>query len=470
MISFRKNLAAITAFVIMGSMAICADAQAPDQSAPIPAYQPGSGDTDQNAPQQYQSLSGVQNLSLGEAPQRSYWQPHFNVFGTADSNEQETAQGDNNWTTWTSISAGLDVHKLSGRSNFTLNYAGGGMFSNGNNVATGDTQQAGVTERYSFRRAAISVFDQFDVLPESSLGFGGLGAATLPTNGTTQTGTTFDPGSVVLTGRGQEISNNSGAELDTFLTPRASLTFAGGYSLLHYFNNGLLDYQGADARVGYNYQLTRRNTLALIYSYSDFNYSSASQSAAAHTMQLSYGRVITGKLAFQVAAGPQAILSAFTITPSTGPTGQTVKVSSTDISWSLNSSFQYQRRRYGLAASYNHGVNGGSGVLSGARTDVATGSITRQMSRTVSSGLVAGYSRNQGLPGPGAQANQLYSYWFGGINLSKPIGSTWALTLSYQAQYQKANADACVGPTCGTNVLRHLISVGLGWNERPLLF
>jgi hypothetical protein len=470
MISFRKNLAAITAFVIMGSMAICAHAQAPDQSAPIPAYQPGSGDADQNAPQQYQSLSGVQNLSLGEAPERSYWQPHFNVFGTADSNEQETAQGDNSWTTWTSVSAGLDVHKASGRSDLTLNYTGGGMFSNDNSAASGDIQEAAFTERYSFRRAALSVFDQFNLLPESSLGFGGLGAATLPTNGTTTPGSALLVGSNVLTGRGQEISNNAGAELDTFLTPRTSLTFAGGYSLQHYYNDELLNYAGFNARAGYNYQMSRRDKLALIYTYSGFSYSSSSQSTNAHTMQLSYGRVITGKLAFQVAAGPQAILSTFTIAPSTGTAGQAVEVSSTDISWSLNSSFQYQRRRYGLAASYNHGVNGGSGVLAGARTDVATGSITRQMSRTVSSGLVAGYSRNQGLPGAGAQTNQLYSYWFGGINLSKPIGSTWALTLSYQAQYQKANADACVGPTCGTDVLRHLISVGLGWNERPLLF
>ncbi|MGH9573726.1 MAG: hypothetical protein ACRD40_09370, partial [Candidatus Acidiferrales bacterium] len=125
---------------------------------------------------------------------------------------------------------------------------------------------------------------------------------------------------------------------------------------------------------------------------------------------------------------------------------------------------------YRLNASYSHGIGGGSGVLVGGQMDTVTGSLTRQMSKTFSSGFTSGYSRTTGIPGSGAAANQTYDYWFGGINLTKPIGETLGLTLGYQVQYQTSNAAQCIGPTCGTNVLVHMISVGLGWHQRPLLF
>jgi hypothetical protein len=66
--------------------------------------------------------------------------------------------------------------------------------------------------------------------------------------------------------------------------------------------------------------------------------------------------------------------------------------------------------------------------------------------------------------------SQAYDYWFVGANLSHPVGRALGLTLSYQMQYQDSNTSFCIGPTCGTSVIRHLISVGVGWHERPLLF
>src|SRR5271169_3801287 len=72
--------------------------QTPDQSAqPIPAYRSplasaaDNGDSNAGGPQEpdTRALSGVQNFSLGLETSRSYWQPHFDVFGTADSNALE---------------------------------------------------------------------------------------------------------------------------------------------------------------------------------------------------------------------------------------------------------------------------------------------------------------------------------------------------------------------------------------------
>jgi hypothetical protein len=476
----------LACLVLIAATAARAQDQAQNQSAgPIPAYHSplagigtggdaeGDDNSDQSQPEN-QPLSGVEPLSLGMETTRSYWQPHFDVFGTADSNPTETGEGQN-WTTWTTASVGVDIHHVTGISELSLAYTAGGMYSNSNQYTSGNgiIQSLNLADKFSFRRSTLSLFDQVSYLPESAFGFGGLGGVGLPSSGSGAPGLAFNPGQTVLTGAGQMLNNADAVEWDELLTPRSSLTFSGGYSLLHYFgaDSNLIDYGVANGRAGYNYQITRNNTLAVVYTFGDYRYANSGQSMIDHTLQLTYGRVVTGKLAFQVAGGPLAVFS--TLSPTTeGLTGSggTSLVSQSQVLWSLNTSLQYQEGRYGLGLAYAHGVNGGSGVLVGSEMNTITGSLGRQMSRTFSSGFSAGYSKNQGLPGTGSLANESYDYWFGGLNLTKPLGPTLGLTLSYQVQYQTSNSAACIGSTCGENVLRHMISVGLGWHERPLLF
>ncbi len=460
--------------------------QGQDQSAtPIPAYRSplagiaGNGDTDagngsdQSQPQN-QPLSGVQPLSLGMETTRSYWQPRLDIFGTADSNPQQMGEGQN-WTTWINASGGVDIHRITGISDLSVGYTAGGMYANQNTAGSangnGIIQGLNVADKFSFRRSTLSFFDQATYLPESAFGFGGAGGVGLPGAGFGAPGLAFNPGQTLLTGSGQMLNNADAVEFDELLSPRSSLTFSGGYSLLHYFgaDSNLIDYGVVNARGGYNYQMSRNNTLAVVYTFGDYRYGSSGQSMIDHTLQLSYGRVITGKLAFQAAGGPLAVLSTFSPTVSGGSAG-TGLVSQSQVLWSVNTSLQYQAGRYGLGLAYAHGVNGGSGVLVGSEMDTVTGSLTRQMSRTFSSGFSGGYSKNRGLPGTGAFANESYDYWFGGLSLTEPLGPTLGLSLSYQVQYQTSNSAACIGVTCGKNVLRNMISIGLGWHERPLLF
>lgn len=465
-----------------GTHSTCAQDQN-NSAPPIPAYHsPLIGGTDNsdvsddNSNQsavQYQALAGAQNLTLGEEPTRSYWQPHADLFGTADSNVQETGHG-TDWTTWISGTAGVDVHRTSGISTLMLSYAGGGMYSHGNDSqGNGVTQALSFSDKVSFRRSILSVFDQASYLPQSSLGFGGLGVQLPGVGVSTTTGLAFDAGQSALTGWGQTLNNSTAVELDELLSRRSSLSFSGGYSLLHYFNSGLFNYGTINARAGYNYQLSQRNTLAVSYTFGDFRYASLGESFSDHTVQASFGRIINGKLSFQIAAGPEIVLTPFSGGTLSGPgTGSTTggNVTQSQLLWSLSTALQYQEHRYGLNLAYNHGVTGGSGVVLGGQTDVVTGGVTRRMSRTFSSGLTGGYSRTQGIAGSFVADNQRYDYWFGGVNLTKPIGDTLGLTLGYQVQYQTSNTAACVGPTCGTSILVHMISVGLGWHERPLLF
>ena len=420
------------------------------------------------------SLSGVQNFSLGESTTRTYWQPRFDISVSADSNGNEVPNNPS-WNEWTSFSGGVDVHRTSGNSNMSLSYTGGGMFSNSSNVSNGIVQVLSISDAFTFRRFSVSLFEQLNYLPESSFGFGGLGGTPLPGSGLSGLGSGFGAGQSILTGRGQNLGNSFVTELDTYLTPRTSLTFAGGYSLLKYFDSSLFDYNDMNFRFGYNYQMTRKDTVAVLYTFSGLRYSNQDQSINEHTAQVSYGRRVTGRLAFRIAGGPQVVFSRMPITGmggsagnggETGPPGST-----TSLYWSVNTALQYQINRTELGLNYNHGVTGGSGVLNGSVTDIVTGSASRQVSRTFSSGISGGYSRNQGIAITSeTPSNQTFDYWFGGANFAHPVGRSLGLSLSYQLQYQDSNSAFCIGPTCGTSVIRHLISVSVGWHERPLLF
>ena len=93
-------------------------------------------------------------------------------------------------------------------------------------------------------------------------------------------GSGFTAGQSILTPRGQNLTSSTAVEWDTRLSPRTSLTFVGGYALLHYYESGptnsgdftipvfLSNYGDATFQAGYNYQLTRKDTIAVSYLFS----------------------------------------------------------------------------------------------------------------------------------------------------------------------------------------------------------
>jgi hypothetical protein len=487
MSTLSRGLLAIICVMALSVPAARAQQQEPDRpdqaTTPIPAYHSplasmaDNGEDEANADRQKlgpdtRALSGAQDLSLGmPATTHSFWQPHFDLSSTLDSNPLN-ATGSNGWTTWTSFYGGVDLHRNSGNSALTLSYVGGASLSNDGSSSNGDVQGLNFSERLVFRRYAVSFFDEFMYSPQTGLGAAGIpGGPTLPGG----LGSGYTPGQSILTTRGQRVTNSTFGEVDTFLTSRSSLTFVGGYSLLDSLDNSQLNFGNVIFTAGYNYQMSRQNTVALSYQFSSFDYSNFNQSIKNNIVSLSYARRITGRLAFQISGGPDIafVHAPITTTPgSTGSgTGPTSASPTTQVYGSLNAALQYQLRRVGLSAAYSHGLSGGSGVLAGAVTDNITGSISRQVSRTFSAGWTAGYSRNRGLAVNGSTtANQTFDYWFTGANVSHPWGRSMNVFLSYQLQYQNSNASFCVGPTCGTSVTRNQISFGLGWHRQPSSF
>jgi hypothetical protein len=455
------------------------NSQGSDQStAPIPAYHsPLAGAADQgndnavpvNVTPDDRAPAGAQDLSLGSPEtERSYWQPHVSLIETGDS---DPLFGATDWTSYTSIAAGVDLHKVSGHSNLSLSYLGGGTFSNDGTLGNTVTQELIFSEKLTAGRFKVSFLDSLDYLPEVGFGYGGLGGLGIGGFGVAASGALglqpgLSPEATILALSGQQIDNSFITEVDVNLTPRSSITMMGGYSLLHYLDDNLLDFNNYFAQVGYNHQLTRSDTIAVLYRYSDFSFSGAQQTIRDNVVQLTYAKRLTGRLAFQAGAGPD--YSTFQTPVLTGSAGTT---SDSELTWSASASLTYQVKRGSLGASYSHGVVGGSGLLSGAIADTVTGTLTRQLTRTTNFGLNGGYARNTALAIPGlAVYNQNYNYTFAGANLSRPWGRTLNLFLSYQMQYQTSSVGVCIGPSCSTSFTRHIISGGVTWQSRPMLF
>lgn len=416
------------------------------------------------------ALTGIQDLSLGVPPtNHSYWQPHVDLSSTVDSNPL-VGSGQTGWTTFTSLSGGMDLHRNTGNSMLTLSYIGGGSFSNDGSVSNGIVQGLNFSERLAYRRYVFTFFDQFLYAPQTSFGAAGIpNGLTLPGGGTIGLGNGYTPGQSILTGRGQRVTNFSGGEIDVLLTPRTSLTFVGGYSLLDSLDEVELNYGDVIFTAGYNYQLTRKDTIGLSYQFSSISYSNIDQSIRNNIISASYGRRITGKLAFQISGGPDIALIRMPLT--SAPANDTSTGYMTHVYASINTAVQYQLRLVSISASYNHGVSGGSGVLAGAVTDNLTGTVSRQVARTFNVSWNAGYSRNRGIEVAGTTAtNETFDYWFTGVNVGHPLGRTMNIFLNYQLQYQNTGASICTGPGCAGSVTRNQITFGFGWHKQPIPF
>jgi hypothetical protein len=483
-------LGAVFCVFALSAAPVRAQQQTPDQTQgptpenptePIPAIRSplasaaDNGDDNNVNPQQMlpdtNSITGVQNLTLGSVPlAHNYIIPRVNIFASADSNGLGSAGG-TGWEASTSLVGGVDVYKASERSTLMLNYLGGGSFSNNSEIGNAVIQQLGVNEKLTWRRVTLTLIDQLAYIPESSFGYNGFSGIPLPGGGSTGLQNGFTPGDTILTTSGQRLTNSFATQLDTQLSRRTSLTFVGGYTFMRYFDNDLLDLGDMIFQAGYNYQLSRTDTIAVLYRFSGYRYTDFGQSINDNVFQLTYAKRVTGRISFQIAAGPEYATFSERINPNSTSGSGTTSGPNSELLWSLNTSIQYALARTNFMAAYSHGVSGGSGVLGGSIADTVTGSANHQFSRTLHGGLTFGYSRNKGLAtDTGKPTSQTYDSLFGGVNFTRPFGRTLDLNVAYLAQHQSSNAGACVGTGCAPNVFVNEITVGLNWHHQPIAF
>jgi hypothetical protein len=302
--------------------------------------------------------------------------------------------------------------------------------------------------RWTLRLRDVSVISQ-------DAAFGGLntGGPGLAANGgsTVQVQPSLAPGDSVLISRAKRVSSTAVGEVDYALSRRTSLTFTGSYGLLDFVNGGGIDTRTVNARAGYNYALSAKNSIAFIYGYSHISFKGAGYWVHGDMVQASFGRRITGRLAFQGAAGAE--LSRIE---------NVAASSSRDLSWNLSASLKYAQQRTQYSLSYFRGLTGGSGAFFGARTDTLTAGLEHRLTRSWSGSLNGGYSINRDLAvSPTARR---YDNWFGGSSLGRPIGRHLHFRLSYGLQQQTETGVTGQAPAIGYTGLRQTFGVTMEWH------
>lgn len=430
----------------------------------INGNQQSDSDQGQNLQPDNGPLTGVQAPTLGSPKMRhSYWTPGFQYSNTIRSSPINPS-ANAGWVSTNYVSGVFSLFQDWRSSLLTLNYSGGGYFSNDSTQNNGQFQQLGLGYNIEARRWQLLFMEQFSYLPESSFGFGASTGLSFPgisgPLGSPVPGLqgAYVPNQNNFTSVGPRYSSSSVVQLTYKVSPRTSITFAGVYGLLRFVDGGNIESNNPTFNAGYNYALSQKDTIGISYRFSAYQFLGLPQALGDHLAQLNYGRKITGRMALQLAAGPE-------ITTYRVP----VSNKSQRNSVSGNATLTYALRRGSASLNYSHGVNGGGGVMAGSSGDQAGISANRQLTRIWQGNLNFSYSRNGSLTNLSGASSPAYRSWYAGAGLSRPFGRETNLSIAYQAQNQNSGLSSCSGPSCSTSFLVHQITLSFQWHTPPFV-
>jgi hypothetical protein len=342
------------------------------------------------------------------------------------------------------------------RYRLTASYNGGQTFYYPGSSFSQAYHSLNLSQSIQWSRLTLHLSDNFSLSPGGD--FGGLYTGAVGSIG--QSG---EPGSIapslsaeqtILTGSVTSLNNTAMGEIDYSLSRRTTLTFTGTYGSIDFLSPGYVDSQSSNIRAGYNYSFDPKDSVGIVYTYTHSDFAGTPGVMQAHLAQLSLGRKVTGRLAFQISAGPE-LLELQNFGPSTGQSW----------TWSLSSSLTYQMSRAtGYTLSYFHGTSAGSGVYLGSRIDTMTGGINHQLTRAWVASAHVGYARNTSLVSTPTTAGQ-FDNWYAGVSLNRRIGRQFSLGLNYGFQRQTNSSGECPVLSCGLpSASDHEASVALQWH------
>ena len=408
-------------------------------------------------------LTGLQTPTLGTPELRhSYWIPGIQ-YGNTIQNQALNLPTPSGWYSNNYVAGNLSLLEAWSHSKLSLNYTGGGVFSTDSTIGNGYFHELGAIQEFTWSRWQLQFIDQFSYLPESQFGFGGVANLNIPgisgSLGPPLPGlqSNYVPNQSIFTSAGSRYSNAGAAQVVYALSSRGSITISGSYGLLRFQQAGSIDTDDEIGSIGYNYAVTKHDTIGLVYRFSAFRYTGSPQAIGDHSFNIAYGRKITAKLALQLYGGPE--VTNFRV-PIGGETNR--------ISGGGGGALNYGMKSGLITLSYDHSVGGGGGVFAGSRSDVLQASLSHQIGRVWSGNMQFGFSRNQSLIS-GSPNSQDYSAWFAGAGLSRSLGHNASFTLGYTARIQTTNLPVLAAGTSDTTYLQHLISLNFQWHTRPLV-
>jgi hypothetical protein len=429
------------------------------------------GDKQQDADQEAQKmqpdngpLGGIQNPTLGTTEMlHSYWVPGIEYSNTARSSSVGAAPN-SGWDTTSYLSGNVSLLEAWSHSLLSANYSGGGFFSTDAAQGNGQYHQLAAAYEIEQRRWQLLFVNQFSYLPQSAFGFGGTTGLSLPgiVGGLAVQlpglQNAFLPSQSILTTNGPRYSNASAVQLTYAVGSRGSITLAGVYGVLRFTDPGNVDNDSEILNAGYNYAITRKDTIGLIYRFSAYHYPGDPQALGDHVGQVAYGRKITGRVVLQLAGGPE--ITTFRVAIG----GLTRKISG-----SGSALLTYAFSRSGFALSYTHGVSGGSGVFSGSEIDDVSATWNRRLTRVWNGNVNFGYAKNRQIVSFGGLTSPVYDTWLAGAGVNRALGRDANFSLGYQAQIQNSSVAICGSPNCGTNYTVNEIIASFQWHARPLV-
>jgi hypothetical protein len=411
------------------------------------------------------ALTGVLVPGVGTPDMRhSYWVPGIQ-YGNFVRSSDLLQPAVTDWNSTSYVAANLSLLAAWSRSQLAVNYSGGGTFSTDKTQGNGYYHQLGAVQSFHWQRWQLAFIDQFSYLPETQFGFGAASSLATPgvggTLGTSLPGlqNNYQPNQSIFASVGPRYSNSITTQAVYDVSARGSLTFSGSYGFLRFVDPGNFDSNDSIFGAGYNYAFTRKDTIGILYRFSDYRYQGNPQAINDNVVQLAYGRKVTGKLALQLLAGPE--YTAFRVPLLNGATN--------NISLSAGANLTYALSRTSFSAGYNYGVTGGSGVLIGSKTNQVQGAINRQLTRIWHGDIFGGYARNTTLGGANVfRVSPSFDSWFTGLGLNRPLGRTADVTVGYTAFIQNVSGLGCSTQTC-VDYVQQQVSVSFQWHTRPLI-
>jgi hypothetical protein len=444
-----------------------ADTSQTPSAAPAAAVGPNTGASSENPP-----ITSLDSPSLEPlAAARSFLQPGAHVSQSFDSNVNSATSSSSDAGV-TRAFGSIDLQRLWQNYQTSLNYVGGGVFYENAGRDASQLHSMDFDQRVLWRTGELAARDSFSYLPEGSFGYGAYGGAGNLGNiggtgglagGGLGGSTFFGPGQFASIGQQPRMTNTALLQINENLNPRSSFTLTGSYGLVHYFDNsaGFFNSRQVTAQAGYNYQLNRRDQLALVYGFQSFRYPTETGGHfTTHLLHVLYGHRVSGRMDIVLGGGPQVTIID---NPMTG--------SDTRISASGRASLRYRFSTTSVSLSYDHFNTSGSGLFAGATSDVARFSINHPFSRMWSMNADVGYTHNGRVQSVTAVNATSYDYLYAGAGLQRKLGRYFSTYLSYQFNYllfDGSTSCSTPGTTCSANSARHVALIGLDWHPRPI--
>jgi hypothetical protein len=366
----------------------------------------------------------------------------------------------------TNLLGSARIRDVKRNSVLALDYMGGGSLYDGYGSASffeQQIQQLGGSQSFESRKWRLVLRDNLRYLSEGSFGTSALNGSDLSASSGMSPSGSGDgtvPSPPVAIGQDSYLVNDSGGQFLVTLDRRSSLYVGGIYSLIKYFNSAqsLYDIRQTSLSDGYNYQLTRKDAVGVLYQYQNFSYPSASLgSIATNAVEFTFRRIVTGRLNLLANAGPE-------FTDLRSGTGQRTR----EIGFTARATLAYKWEKSSLSGFYSHQVAGGSGLFAGVNEDVAGALFDRTIHRYWNASVNGGYTRGKQIgPALAGQSLGSFAFEFAGGTVRRQLGRYLSAFASYD--YSGENFSNCaISLGCEPILRRQTISVGLDWYLHPI--